>query len=60
MDITLTAAETAKWNTDADWKAGFLLGLQWGFEGRVDISLVRIKDDGGLTLATYAKRWQSI
>jgi predicted Kef-type K+ transport protein len=55
MDIQLTAAETAKWTADPDWKAGFLFALQSSVAAGVLV--VRILDDSSQVLATYARIW---
>lgn len=55
MTLQLTAAQTTLWNTDAQWKAGFLLGLSLALEPLSEITAVTILDDGGAQLAAYAK-----
>jgi len=53
FQITLTVAETANWNAQPEWKAGFLLGLryistQW--------EAVEILANDGVTVLLRARR----
>lgn len=58
MDVHLSAAETAKWNTSPDWKAGFLAAAVEVIAN--DIMVVRIFDDSSTLLATYKRVWQPV
>lgn len=55
--IELSAAQTASW-ADAQWKAGYLSGLQ-RFVG-ADIERATIVDPDGKVLGTYERAWSSV
>lgn len=55
MTIQLTAAQTLLWNGPTDWKTGYLAALQAAVAAGELV--VRIVDDVGAPLATYARIW---
>lgn len=57
LPIQLSAADTALWNSDPSWKAGFLLGLQLALETQPEVSLVVVQDNNGTTLQQYQRTW---
>lgn len=61
LPIDLTAAQVTRWNSDADWKQGFLLALKLALNAQPEVQLVVIRDEPNATvLAQYQKDWTQL
>jgi hypothetical protein len=58
MEIQLTAADTAKWQSDPSWKQGYIDALQVAVADTVLV--VEIRDDNNQLLATYKRLWTTV
>lgn len=61
LPIELDAAQVALWNGDAQWKQGFLSGLQQALSVQPDVSVVVIKAASDASvLGEYQRTWSSV